>query len=372
MENATFRSIHGSKPSNGSISTSPPIVSPRKPRGVMRTISSGDAPDEPFAKDKEKSRFFRVFSPKKAMARKAQAKKKQGNDDLVATLTPESMDAIGVLPFENNQDDVVRGRVAARRCNITPSSAVLRELVQEAEEESSVELDDVVLDKEVQTEKNIVLPALHASPTPPRTVSPRRGGSGKSPRRQEQSKTDFQASMDIGELFSNVLEDSPASGETDEMMAMAMERSKKDFRRAPPTSPMRKKRDPLLVVDETQSWTAREQRKVRERNLRAERVESARRSGRPSPSDEELRLIEEEQEREMIELALARSLADAKQQERQEQVADVPSRTYRSPHRVPYDRDEIDSDRLPQDEEEAAKREEEMIRRAMEMSMHDF
>lgn len=328
----------------------------------MRTISSGDASDEPSTKDKEKSRFFRVFSPKKAMARKAEAKKKQGNDDLVATLTPESMDAIGVLPFENNQDDVVRGRVAARRCNITPTSAVLSELVQE---ESSVELDDVVLDKETHVEKNIVLPALNASHTPPRAVSPKHGGPGKSPRRHEPSKTDFQASMDIGELFSNVLEDSPTNGATDEIMPM--ERSKKDSRRATPTSPLRKKRDPLRVVDETQSWRVREQRKVRERNLKAERVESGRRSGRPGQSDEELRLIEEEQEREMIELALARSLADAKRQ-----VADVPSRNYRSPHRVPYDRDEVDSDRVPQDEEEAARREEEMIRRAMEMSMHDF
>jgi hypothetical protein len=218
--------------------------------------------------------------------------------------------------------------------------------------------------------------------------------------------------MDLGELLNGHQDESPtldcrheySSHQEDELLALVLEKSKTDIGRAPrnpcPVSPMRKKRIPLEVVNETQCWTARECRKTRPTGFSEERVEPRRNASGGSvgvatgPSakehrlveeerrhreeerrkcEEERRLIEEEQENEMILLAMERSLADAAEQQRRHgQVKRDPFLRAPSPHRVPYYQSEVPAVNLQGDENEVARREQELIQRAMEMSMQDF
>jgi hypothetical protein len=411
MENSAFRSIQqqGSTLTSNSSIASPTRAGPRKQQAVARTLCAAgdDSFDECSTKEKERNRFFRLLSPKKSLARKAQARKNAVVSETarVPALTPESMDAIGILPF-SNQGDALRGRVAPRRVNIVNSNQALREIGRAAEDDDSIagpDSDSFVAVKEAKAQQQQI--SLAPRPTQVAPYSAPHVVTRKAP-----TKPDFQASMDLKELLNGNQVESPtrdcrreySSKEEDDLLALALEKSKTDVGRAPRSvlvSPMRKKRTPLEAVNQTQLWTVKECRKASPVVVSEERLEKLdpKRNAVGSVSiapgpfveerrqkeeelrrrDEELRLIDE-QEKEMILLAMERSLADvAAQKHCREQVGPAPFRrdtamSPRPPHRVPYYQSEVPAHRLQDDEDEVARREQEMIQRAMEMSMQDF
>jgi hypothetical protein len=177
MENAASRSTQGSPITSNSSIASIPRATPRKNPGVpaARTICTGgggdESTDEWSTKDKERGRFFRLMSPKKALARKAQARKNAVHSEVtrVPALTPETMDAIGILPF-TNQGDALRGRAAVRRTNITCSNQALSEIERSVEDDDDsivgIDDDDFTVD-EVNPQEQI---GLRPRPTPSSAV----------------------------------------------------------------------------------------------------------------------------------------------------------------------------------------------------------
>lgn len=216
-------------------------------------------------------------------------------------------------------------------------------------------------------------------PSSPTQANKFRGQYTKPPR-----VDDFQQSLHLMEVFDDVEEESmvseneeydPIHAQEEEMMAMAMEQSVREM--TAPESPRA-----VRTASRVARYPDVEKSMLKKQDWQSEKymytVKAKKSVVRPSRNmgtadAEAIRIAEEEQEKEMIQLAMERSLAEAPMQKVLRSTTNKVHARGRRPQRYgQQDGRTTAGPPAPIDEDEIARREQEMIRRALEMSRNDF